>query len=103
VSGRKMTFHEAAILAVVGEANEAWKKVTGTTWSMFFIDGLAYMADWLGALRPELTREFLAALAEVHRSDLDREGYERACKMIAVRRRELLDSFDDGKAEPTRQ
>lgn len=96
-----MTDHEAAIRAVVTQANEVWKKVTGTTWSLFFIDGLAYMADWLGTLRPELTRDFLAALADVHRADLDRDDFERAKKMIDVRRRALIDSFED--REPTKQ
>lgn len=100
--GEAMTEHEAAIRAVVSQANEVWKRVTGTPWSLFFIDGLAYMADWMGALRPELTRDFLAALAEAHRVDLDRDGYERARKMIDVRRRALIESFETD-AGPTRQ
>jgi hypothetical protein len=93
---------ERAMRDIIGSANDVWKKVTGQTWSLFLIDALAYIAEWLCLLRPELARDFLAALADVHRHDLDREGYERARKMIDVRRRELIESFEMD-AERTKQ
>lgn len=79
-------------------ANEAWKRRTRGRWHEFFVDGVAFQADWLGAIHPELTRAYLLALADLHNpKNHNGEAYERARKMFDVARRELLEAFDDGQ------
>lgn len=82
-------------------ANEHWKRQTGLTWKPYFVHLLHYVVEWLAVTQPEPTREYLLALAELHRPDHQREAYERARKIADVRARELVDALED--REPTKQ
>lgn len=79
-------------------ATECFKhEVKDGQWTDFFIDGVAYQAGWLGALRPELTHAYLSALAELYVTN--GEDNQRAKLAFDLARRALMESVEAGAAE----
>lgn len=59
------------------DAEKRFRRNTGQRYYYFGIEAVTYYADWLGAIAPELTIEFLQALAAVHGAH-DKEKYHAA-------------------------